>query len=185
MNLKYVSLPLENTALTAFDRIGISYYFTTQSNYIKASEMLLTSLGIHQKIPVNAAVNSIYIRFGSMVLRLQNVQTSTVVPTLLDILTSVVVILRLLRTFHLKSSIHNSSVWERYQSLKSLILRRKTGSPLSHVLSLANKEFAKTFPFPVRCTLNLTSDLQDIQRILFLKLIPCFLMSFQSIMQRK
>ena len=118
MELKYVSLPLENTALTPFDRIGISYYFTTQRNFVRASAMLLTSLGIPKIIPDNAAVNSIYVRCGYMVLRLQNVQTSTVVPTLLDILMSIVITLRLLRTFRAKLTTPSSSVWERFQCLQ-------------------------------------------------------------------
>jgi hypothetical protein len=185
MELKYVSLLSANTAVTPLDRIGISYYFTTQKNFVRASVMLLTSLGIPNAIPDNAAVNSIYIRSGFMVIRLQNVQTSIVVPTLQDILISMIVTLRLLRTFHLKPTTPSFSAWERFLNLKRLILSKKIGNPLSHVLSLVSRESKKTFPCQVRCTLNLTADLQDMQRTMLLKLIPCFLTSFQSITQPK
>ena len=111
MTLKYVSTPLASTEVIPSVRIGISYYFTTVTNYVKTSEMLLTSLDIPLKIPDNAVVNSIYIRCGCMVIRLQNAQTSMRPPMLQDILTSIVITLRCLRNFRPKLITPRSSVW--------------------------------------------------------------------------
>ena len=160
LTLKYVSIPLENTVLNPSVRIGISLYSTTRMIFTLRSAMKLNCLAALQEIPENVVVNSIYLRFGSTVIRVQRPQTSVCPRIFLDTLLSILVSLRFFHNFGKKRFTQRSWVSENLNNLHRLYSKMDVTKSCCKILSQIDTELSILFPSPVRCTINFQLDSQ-------------------------
>ena len=156
---KYATTLFASTELSHSARIIISYYSTIRLE----REQILGLFGLCQcpqkTIPEKFVLNSIWLNYGSMVIRLQRLPMVICKSTLVSILHNMLTSLECLISFHKGTFTQSYWVERTNQRLKNF-LPLETSKHLQQIMLLTKKVSDALFPCRMRITLNCPLDLQ-------------------------
>lgn len=170
---KYATTLFASTVHNHSVRIIISYYSTIRLE----RERILGMFGLCQcpqeTIPEKFVLNSIWLNYGSMVIRLQRLPMVICKNTFLSILHNILISLECLTSFH--KGVFTQSYWVQRsnQRLKNF-LPLETSKHLQQIMLLTKKVSDVLFPCRMRITLNCPLDLQALPFLMLTQLLPYF-----------
>ena len=154
-------------------RIIISYYSMTRLKREQIVGLFERCPKQPMQIPEKFVVNSIWLNYGSMVIRLQRLQTATCKNMLVSILHNILTSLECLISFH--KGVFTQSYWvQRTEKRLENYSRLEITKHLQQIMLLTKKVCDALFPCPMRITLNLPLDLQVLPVLMLQKLLPFF-----------
>ena len=176
---KFATTLFVSTAHNHSVRIIISYYSTIRLERERILEMFGFYPCQHPTIQEKFVVNSIWLRYGSTVIRLQRLQMEICKSMLVSILHNILTSLECLTSFH--KGRFTQSYWEQKtkQRLKNYS-RLEISKHCQQIMLLTKKVFDALFPCPLRITLNCPSDLQALPSIMLTQLVPCFVQFYTA-----
>ena len=126
-----------------------------------------------KKIPEKFVLNSIWLNYGSMVIRLQRLPMVICKNTFLSILHNILVSLECLISFH--KGVFTQSYWAQRASQRlENFLPLETSKHLQQIMLLTKKVSDALFPCQMRITLNCPLDLQVLPSLMLTQLLPYF-----------
>lgn len=162
-----------STAPSPSVRIIISYYSMTRLEREQILGLFELCPNQPKKIPEKFVLNSIWLIYGSTVIRLQRLQTATCKNMLVSILHNILTSLECLTSFH--KGVFTQSYWEQRTATRlENYSRLEISKHLQLIMSLTKKVFDVLFPCPMRITLNLPLNLQALPVLILQKLVPFF-----------
>ena len=154
-------------------RIIISYYSMTRLEREQILGLFELCPNQPRKIPEKFVLNSIWLIYGSMVIRLQRLQTATCKNMLVSILHNILTSLECLISFH--KGVSTQSYWvQRTEKRLENYSRLEISKHLQQIMLLTKKVCDGLFPCPMRITLNLPLNLQALPALMLTKLLPFF-----------
>ena len=174
---KFATTLFASTAPNPSVRIIISYYSTTRLEREQILGLFELCPNPPKKIPEKFVLNSIWLNYGSMVIRLQRLQTATCKNMLVSILHSILTSLECLTSFH-KGLFTQSYLEVRTEMRLKNYLRLEISKHLLLIMLLTKKVSDVLFPCPMRITLNLPLDLRVLPALILSKLVPYFVRLF-------
>ena len=123
--------------------------------------------------PERFVLNSIWLNYGSMVIRLQRLPMVICKNTFLNILHSILTSLECLISFHKRVSTLSYLALKTEMRLENYS-RLETSKHLQQIMLLTKKVSDALFPCRMRITLNCPSDLRVLPLLLLTRLIPFF-----------
>ena len=170
---KYATTLFASTVHNHSVRIIISYYSTTRLEQEQILGLFELCPNQPKKTPEKFVLNSIWLIYGSSVIRLQRLQTATCKNMLVSILHNILTSLECLTSFH--KGLSTQSYWDQRTKQR---LENFSGLEISkhcqQIMLLTKKAFDTLFPCPLRITLNCPLDLQALPSIMLTQLVPCF-----------
>lgn len=173
MEKKYATTLFASTVHNHSVRIIISYYSTIRLE----RERILGMFGLCQcpqkTIPEKFVLNSIWLNYGSMVIRLQRLPMEICKNTFLSILHNILISLECLISFH--KGVFTQSYWVQRANLRlKNFLPLETSKHLQQIMLLTKKVSDALFPCRMRITLNCPLDLQALPFLMLTQLLPYF-----------
>ena len=170
---KYGTTLFASTGLNLSVRIIISYYSTTRLEQEQILGLFELCPNQQKKIPEKFVLNSIWLIYGSTVIRLQRLQTATCKNMLVSILHNILTSLECLTSFH--KGVFTQSYWaQRTETRLENYSRLEITKHLQQIMLLTKKVCDALFPCPMRITLNLPLNLQVLPVLMLQKLLPFF-----------
>ena len=173
MMKQFATTLFASTAPNPSVRIIISYYSTTRLEPEQILGMFELCPNPPKRIPEKFVLNSIWLNYGSMVIRLQRLPTATCKNMLVSILHNILTSLECLTSFH--KGVFTQSYWvQRTEMRLENYSRLEISKHLQQIMLLTKKVSDALFPCQMRITLNCPSDLQVLPFLMLTKLLPYF-----------
>ena len=153
--------------------ITIFYYSTIRLSQEQISDMFGLSHNPRRTTPAKFVLNSIWLNYGSMVIRLQRLPMAVCKNTLVNILHSILTSLECLVSFH-RGLFTQSYLVQKTEWRLNNYSRLGISKHLQQIMLLTRKVSDTLFPCRMRITLNCPSDLQVLPVLVLMKLLPFF-----------
>jgi hypothetical protein len=154
-------------------RIIISYYSMTRLEREQILGLFELCPNQPKITPEKFVLNSIWLIYGSTVIRLQRLQMATCKNMLVSILHSILTSLECLTSFH--KGVFTQFYWvQRTEMRLKNYSRLEISKHLQQIMSLTKKVCDVLFPCPMRITLNLPLNLQALPFLMLKTLLPSF-----------